>query len=136
MDVSAVRANITKHLRPNTWDGKFEFTREAAGEALRLVASEKRFHPVRDYLEALKWDGLPRIATLPHDVLRIPAAAPWHTLSRALVRRWLIAAVARAMQPGCKVDTVLILCGPQGKKKSTFFAALGAGWFTDSPVDM
>jgi predicted P-loop ATPase len=52
------------------------------------------------------------------------------------MKRFLVSAVARVMNPGCKVDTVLVLVGKQGAKKSTFFAELAKGWFLDSAIDI
>jgi putative DNA primase/helicase len=97
--------------------------------ALLQVAHERPFHPVREYLNALGWDGAARLAMLP-DVLGV-ASTP---LNQAMLRKWLIAAVARALRPGCKVDTTLILVGPQGAGKSHFFRALAGSYFCDTPV--
>lgn len=96
------------------------------------VGCEKRTHPLRTYLEGLVWDGAKRVDTLAARALH--ATDP---LSSVLVRRWMIAAVARAFGPGCKCDAVLVLIGTQGGGKSSFFKALaGASWFGDSPIDI
>jgi len=83
-------------------------------------AKANNFHPVRDYLNALKWDGTKRLDHWLQNCLGA-ADTPY---SRAVGRRILIAAVARAFKPGCKVDTVLVIEGDQGLKKSTAIAAL------------
>ena len=44
----------------------------------------------------------------------------------------MVAAVARVYQPGIKFDSVVVLNGPQGMGKSSFFAKLGGKWFSDS----
>ena len=105
---------------------------ESVAQALVTVSSERSYHPVRQYLEGLAWDGVERLSTASADLLG--ASAP---VENTMLRAWFVAAVARALQPGCKVDTVLVLVGPQGYYKSSFFAALaGDGWFTDSHVDL
>lgn len=83
-------------------------------------ARENAFHPIRDYLRGLKWDGTKRLDYWLQHCLGA-ADTPY---SRAVGRRILIAAVARAFKPGCKVDTVLVIEGDQGLKKSTAIAAL------------
>ena len=93
------------------------------GDLLPAIISHARvnaFHPVRDYLRSLKWDGKKRI----DHWLRACMGAVDTPFTRAVGRKTLIAAVARAFRPGCKVDTVLILEGPQGIKKSTAIATL------------
>lgn len=93
------------------------------GDVLPAVtrhAHENAFHPVRDYLRSLKWDGSPRLDRWLQGCL----GSPDTPFVRAVGRKTLIAAVARAFKPGCKVDTVLVLEGPQGLKKSTAIAAL------------
>ncbi len=89
-------------------------------QALMRHAKENAFHPVRDYLRSLKWDGTARLDHWMHVTLGA-ADTPF---IRAVGRKTLIAAVARAFKPGCKVDTVLVLEGPQGLKKSTAIATL------------
>jgi hypothetical protein len=102
--------------------------------ALFQVAYERSFHPVRDYLKALSWDGELRIARILTEILGIPEPLP---LQQTIMRRWLISAVARAMSPGCKVDNVLILTGKQGRQKSAFFKTLASPeWFTDKTPDL
>jgi putative DNA primase/helicase len=107
-------------------------TRELA-EMVALMARDHKIHPVRDYLTGLRWDGTDRL----DGVLPNYAGAEDSEINRILGRRWMLSAVARIMQPGCKVDTVLILAGPQGYGKSTFFKTLaGAEWFRDDALDI
>lgn len=83
-------------------------------------ARQNSFHPVRDYLTGLTWDGTKRL----DHWLQACLGARDTPFIRAVGRKTLIAAVARAFNPGCKVDTVLVLEGPQGIRKSTAIAAL------------
>ena len=102
-------------------------------EAFCAAALRREFHPVVDYLGGLVWDGVPRADSI---LLRYAGAADT-ALNRALGRRWLRSCVARVLEPGCKVDTVLILVGPQGAGKSSFFRAMmpKREWFSDTPID-
>jgi hypothetical protein len=101
-------------------------------QALITVASERSYHPVRQYLEALVWDGVPRLNTVGPVYLNAE-----HTdINEACIRAWFISAVARALTPGCKVDTCMVLVGPQGVGKSSFFRLLGGEWFADTAVDL
>lgn len=104
------------------------------GETMRWVAEQHGYHPVRDYLNGIEWDGVERINTWLIDYCK----SPDRKIVRAYSKRWMISAVARVMVPGCKVDTTLILRGEQGAGKSTTFAALCAApeWFTDSSIDL
>lgn len=88
--------------------------------AVMRHAKDNAFHPVRDYLRSLKWDGTERL----DHWLRKCLGAPDTPFVKAVGRKTLIAAVARAFKPGCKVDTVLVLEGPQGIRKSTAIATL------------
>jgi predicted P-loop ATPase len=96
------------------------------------TAKENSYHPVRDYLERLPegdtriFEGLGKLLLGTDD--------PMHD---TYLSKMMISAVARAMQPGCKVDETLILKGEQGIKKSTFFENLfGIDFFMDSKVDI
>lgn len=102
-------------------------------EVIRLVASRHERHPVRDYLDGLAWDGVERCKRLLAGYMG-GADTP---LNRVLSRCFLVSCVARVRQPGCKVDTVLILVGRQGTRKSTALETLaGHEWFSDSEIDM
>jgi putative DNA primase/helicase len=83
---------------------------------------------VQDYLKSLQWDEIKRLDTLLIDYLGAKDTA----YTRAVMRKSLTAAVARAMEPGCKYDYMPILVGPQGIGKSTFLRYLGRQWFSDS----
>lgn len=104
-------------------------------EGIYATAQANAYHPVREYLSALPaWDGEGRVARLLPEVLGL-ADSPQLALYQKYIRRFLVSAVARVMQPGCKVDTALIFTGEQGAKKSSFFKALfSARWFGDSPI--
>lgn len=96
--------------------------------AVAVAARSTTVHPVREYLRSLEWDGAPRIDTWLVTLLGA-ADTPY---TRAVGRLWLISAVARVMRPGCKVDTMLVLEGKTGIRKSTALRALaGDAWFTE-----
>ena len=97
-------------------------------DATNLVAERHARDPVVEYLQAQHWDGTPRLDTLFIDYLG--AADTEYT--RAVTRKAFVAAVARAYDPGCKFDQVVILSGPQGTGKSTLLARMGQKWFSDS----
>lgn len=99
---------------------QFEPTISDVLPAVMRHAKENAFHPVRDYLRSLKWDGTARLDHWLTHCLGAPATP----FVKAVGRKTLIAAVARAFKPGCKVDTVLVLEGPQGIQKSTAIATL------------
>lgn len=94
-------------------------------DAIDIVGAQNIFHPVRDYLHSLNWDGVER---LDHILTRYMGAED-SEYTRAVIRKTLVAAVSRVMEPGCKMDYMLHLHGPQGIKKSSFFAALGGKWY-------
>jgi predicted P-loop ATPase len=98
------------------------------GRAIQRVAKENPFHPVRQYLNGLRWDKKSRIDTWLADYL----GAKDSPYVRAVGSRFLISAVARIEKPGCQVDTMLILEGAQGILKSTSLKTLTAPWFADS----
>lgn len=101
-------------------------------EAINVVAENQSFHPVRDYLTAIQWDGVARI-----DSWLIDYLGAEDTEYHAMVGRlWMIAAVARILQPGCKMDNVIMLEGGQGKFKSTALSILGGEWFSDTPFEL
>lgn len=117
-------ANLRRYLEP--FLGKL--SRQDLYDTVDLVAAAAAYHPVRDYLEGLRWDGVARLDTLLIDYLGAADTA----YTRAVTRKALVAAVARVMRPGCKYDTMLILVGGQGRHKSTILAKLGGEWFSDS----
>jgi predicted P-loop ATPase len=91
--------------------------KEATDAAVQTTAEQHVIDPLKDYFDRVRgtWDGVNRI-----DIwLSVVFNAIANDYSRAIGRRWLISAVARALRPGCKVDHVLVLEGLQGKKKST-----------------
>ena len=97
-------------------------------DALALEFEKKKFHPIREYICAQKWDGIPRVNTLLIDYF----GAEDNAYTRAAIRKTLVAAVARVFEPGIKFDTALILVGEQGTYKSTFVKKLGMEWFSDT----
>ena len=99
-----------------------------AGQAVNVTARERGFHPIRDYLNGLKWDGVHRLDTW----LNKYAGVVDSEYSRAVGSKFLIGACARVFKPGCKNDCVLVLEGGQGKLKSTLVEVLaGSEFFSD-----
>jgi len=100
---------------------------------IQTVAEHNSFDRLREYLDGLEWDRKPRIATWLSYYLGLEDCE----YARAVGTRWLISSVARGLSPGCKVDTMPILEGPQGAKKSTALRALyGDEFFTDELSDI
>lgn len=97
-------------------------------DGLQLILGRRRFHPVRDYLQNLTWDGVERADTLLIDYL----GAEDNEYTRAVTRKALVGAVARVHEPGCKWDYVIALTGPQGIGKSEIIARLGKQWHSDT----
>lgn len=94
------------------------------------VADADAYHPVERWVTGLRWDNVDRLTGgLPAAFGQMPGG-----LEAVMLRKTLRAMVARATMPGCKVDTVLVLVGGQGRFKSTSFQALAAPWFTDQQI--
>lgn len=101
------------------------------GPALLSVARKQSYDPLAEYLNSCKWDGVERIATF---LARYCWAMPAPHVN-IVSRKWFISLVARALQPGCKVDTVLILAGDYGVKKSTLLETLGGPFYTNGKIN-
>lgn len=97
-------------------------------DALALEFERNKFHPIIDYLEALKWDGKCRVETLFCDYF----GAEDTEYMRSLTRKVLCAAIARVYKPGTKFDSMPVIVGPQGLYKSTFVHKLAKDWFSDT----
>lgn len=97
-------------------------------DALTIVFQNHAFHPVRDYLESLEWDGHERIEEL---FIRVYGVPDSH-YARECTRKVFAGAVARVMEPGIKNDQVCVLVGPQGIGKSRFLRGMFDPWFTDT----
>ena len=101
-------------------------------DAMLSVACENYFNPLQDYLNGLEWDGRERIDRwLVHYL-----GAEDKQFVRAVGGKFLISAVARAILPGCKVDTMLVLEGQQGIGKSQTLQALAEPWVLEELGDM
>lgn len=97
-------------------------------DALALSFEKHSFHPVKEYLEGLMWDGKERVNTLFIDYL----GAEDNNYVRTVTRKILVAAVARIFIPGIKFDNMPVLSGGQGFGKSTIIRKLGKEWYSDS----
>lgn len=99
-------------------------------DAIKNVSMRNKFHPVRDILDGLEFDGEEHIRSLLPDYLGVEDTE----YSYQVMRLWMMGAVARVYEPGCKFDYTMIFTGPQGLGKSTFLKmmALNDSWFNDS----
>lgn len=95
--------------------------------SINIVSAENRFHPIREYLDGLVWDGVPRLDGLFTRYL----GARDDAYSRAVSRMTILGGVTRIFEPGHKFDFVTILQGLQGKRKSTFIRVLARNWFAE-----
>lgn len=98
-------------------------------QAFLTVTAERSFHPIKEFFDSLpSWDGIERVDRLLPEYL----GAEDTPYINAVMRKALIAAVSRIYEPGKKFDYILVVSGPQGIGKSTFFSRLGGKYFSDS----
>lgn len=102
--------------------------KEKIADALTAVLTRHSYHPIRDYLNGLTWDGVPRLDRIIIDYM----GAEDSELNRSMSRKHFVAAVARVFNPGCKYDYCLIMSGAEGIGKSTLLRVMGGKWFNDS----
>lgn len=105
---------------------------QTATQAVEIVARERSFHPILDYLDNLEWDGRCRLDTWLTEYIGADESPYTHSIGRSA----LIGAVARIRNPGCKVDTVPIIEGRQGLGKSSAARILFDPWFSDELADL
>lgn len=112
---------------------QLDINKDRAADAALVVARRNSYHPVRDYLNS----GLPQLHPLDWDEIAFKCFGVSDQWSQLLLKRQLIGLVARAINPGCKLDTSLVIQSPkQGIGKSTMWATLGGEWFSDSLGDL
>jgi len=94
-------------------------------DAVTMLALENPYHPVRDYLEPLVWDGYERL----EDLFIKYFSAEDNELNRLAGQMMMVAAVRRVMQPGVKFDIMVVIEGPQSSGKSTAIQILASAKF-------
>lgn len=100
--------------------------------AIKEIAHNNSYHPVKQYLESLEWDGVPRVETMFTTFLSAKDCELYHVYAKL----FMIAAIKRVYKPGCKFDNMLVLQGEQGNGKSTFCEKLAVNdkWYNDNII--
>ena len=116
---------------------KLKVPRAEAMAQILYVADKAKYNPAREYLDSLKWDGKERINSFfPAYALLMTYGDTNGKVSNMMVRKWMLSAVARLVNPGCQVDTSLLLYGAQGIGKSQFVRALGGKYAVNTHLDV
>jgi predicted P-loop ATPase len=108
--------------------GLRRIARDVVRDAINLRARERSYHPIRDWLDTLVWDGQKRANVW----MTTKLGADLNSYTQAIGRMFLVSLVARIFEPGCKADYMPVLEGPQGAMKSTACAILGGEFFSDN----
>lgn len=115
-------------------------SRQALMEAMETVAFENPWHPVQEWLGEIQWDGVKRVEKwLIHAIGETPESLTPDMLEYLTIvgRCWLVGAVKRVMEPGCKFDYCPVLEGRGGLGKSTMVETLaGSAWYSDTPFEI
>jgi predicted P-loop ATPase len=121
----------------SNWLAQSEYSmrvsRADCGAQLIMVARQNSYNPVTRWLRSLKWDGKERLSTFLGSYC---AAEGKKSHVEVVSRKFMIAAVARALKPGCKVDEMLVLYGDQGVGKSRMVRALGGNWTATAKLEV
>lgn len=112
---------------------QFEPSSDKIDDTLQKMADENRFHPVRTFLDGLKWDGVARLDTWLRDYMNGVAPEPYLSL---ISRKTIVAMIKRIYEPGCAYHQVLIMEGAQGVGKSSAARILSEPWFSDSHLNI
>lgn len=106
--------------------------RGSIADAMTVVLRANSYHPIKQYLDPLVWDGVERL----DDLFIMTLGAPDTDLTRAITRKAFAAAVGRIYRPGLKFDHVTTIIGEQGIGKSSVLELMGGDWFSDSLTDV
>lgn len=106
-----------------------DFSKDAIRDVILAEAKKRKFHPIRDWLSELEWDGVERVGKLFTEYFNLPSTAVQEIEYRQyMAKGFLLAAIYRIFNPGYKWDYMLTLTGPEGTGKSTFAEEIGKPW--------
>jgi putative DNA primase/helicase len=132
-DLKLAEYMVTRH------DFAQSLSHASVEQALKVIAHEHRFHPVRERFLKLAWDGSDRLIRWLFEALGLNSDAmpPRQAQYIAHAGKWfLMGMVRRVLQPGCKWDYMLVLEGPQGFRKSTLGKVLAGDYFSDTHLNL
>jgi hypothetical protein len=112
---------------------KANVPKESVRAAVDLACLAAAYDPILDYLDSVKWDGESRLWFIADKIFHTTKNPD---LAAVMTAKFFLSAVARALRPGCKVDTALILKAGQGSFKSSFFEVMFGDWFTDADINI
>ena len=130
------------HIEMIALDMENRYRYQVKDTALRasmiMVAYERKIEPIKDWMEGLApWDGIPRVERFFQDIFHAKIPQGCEMLMCEMSVKWFISCVSRVMNPGCKMDTCLVLVGSKGLRKSTALKTLaGEAWFSDSNINI
>ena len=112
-------------------------TKKEINDCIMMIAADRIHDPIKDYLNSLVWDRKKRVHDLLEDVFQAETTDKSRPLIQRMGHNWLVSCCARVFNPGCKVDTLLVLVSDKGFQKGKAFEALAGGeWFTDNDLDI
>ena len=130
-----IRCRIEKTYKITASDGRSRpaaWGKETVSDACLYTAEKRRYHPVTEYLQGLKWDGVPRLDRFAEECLSLTDPAP---ITRKMIRYWFLGAAARGLHPGCRMEVALMLTGSQGSQKTSVLSILGGDYYREYRTD-